>query len=121
MEENAMVKVLVWDSENGTDAGFYAEFGGEELSSYVDNGIVYTLYKCNEHGFAAYRVHIFDETVPSKPKYKLYPYKGDSKDPQSYKEPYREDTIAKEFPRFLLDLKEFPVHKVGAEPLRAGR
>ena len=60
-----MVKVLVGkQGEQGRFVGFWAEFEGEEVSSYEEGGVAYTLYKATGYDYEAYRVYISDETDP---------------------------------------------------------
>ena len=56
-----MVKVLVWNSRTDKEGGFWAEFEGEQVSSYEEGEKVYTLYKCTAYDFEAYRVHVYDQ------------------------------------------------------------
>ena len=98
-----MIRVLVGKRNGPAFPGFWAEFEGEEISSYEDKrsgkSIVYTLYKCTAYNFDAYRVHVADETNPENPVYDLLP---NSTDPHiqdvgpDYSEPWRkEDVVAK--------------------------
>jgi hypothetical protein len=68
-----VVKVLVGNKAGQTYQGFWAEFDGEEVSSYEDTrgekNIVYKLYRCTAYNWEAYRVHIADESNPDAPVY----------------------------------------------------
>lgn len=103
-----MVRVLVGQGGGAAGfEGFYAEFKGEEVSSYKnetqDKNVVYTLYKCTEYNFDAYRVHIADESNHQKPVYELLPYSQRSR----YSEAYDVRDLAKEFPLFLKDIEGY--------------
>ena len=103
-----MVRVLVGQGGGAAGfEGFYAEFKGEEVSSYKDGtqdkNVVYTLYKCTEYDFDAYRVHIADESNHQKPVYELLPYSQGS----SYAEAYDAEDLVKEFPLFLKDIEDY--------------
>ena len=110
-----MVKVLVWNSKPDKLRGFWAEFEGEEINSYQDDGIVYTLYKCTYYDFEAYRVHVKDETNPKAPKYELLPQGKNRQKPGDYARPYHLEDLAEKHPRFLKDLVDFPTHTIDAE------
>ena len=114
-----MVKVLVWNSKTDKASGFWAEFEGEEVSSYEGGDVVYTLYRCTAYkGPERYRVHISNEAEPSTPVYKLRPYEEPrySGQPPNYEEPWFEENVAKEYPRFLKDLSYFETHPIDAKP-----
>jgi hypothetical protein len=109
-----MAKVLVGQKKGDKFPGFWAEFEGEEISSYedprIDRNIRYTLYKCTAYNYEAYRVHVADESNPTNPVYELHPV---SEDPHiqgvapNYSEPYDKDQIAAKFPLFLKDMDYF--------------
>ncbi len=114
-----MVKVLVGKKKGDRFPGFWAEFEGEEVSSYEDTRgekkIVYTLYKCTAYNYDAYRVHIADEGNPVNPVYELHP---SSEDPhiqgvgRDYSEPYDKEQIAAKYPLFLKDIDYFQERRV---------
>lgn len=99
----------------GNFSGYWAEFEGDEVSSYEAEGIVYTLYRCTAYNFEAYRVHISDEADPQAPVYELRPYDKDSRIQSArhdYTEPYAAEQIAANYPLFLKDmdyLRTFPI------------
>ncbi len=109
-----MVKVLVWDSGK-KEPGFWAEFEGEEISSYEAEGKVYTLYRCTAYDFEAYRVHVRDESKARRPKYELYPYDADPRSSGNYARPFDREELVDEYPRFLKDVVDFPTHSIDAE------
>jgi hypothetical protein len=118
-----MVKVLVGQRSGGKFAGFYAEFEGEEVSSYKDEraekNIVYTLYGCTAYQFEAYRVHIADESNPDAPVYELLPFEGDLRrggGRPDYSEPWTVEDIAEHFPLFLKDMDYFESRTVDPRP-----
>ena len=102
-----MVKVLVGQKRGDRFPGFWAEFEGEEVSSYKDTRgekhIVYTLYRCTTYQREAYRVLIADEGNPANPVYKLLPV---AEDPHvqgagpDYTEPWDKDQVATRYPCF---------------------
>jgi hypothetical protein len=114
-----VVKVLVGKKKGDKFPGFWAEFEGEEVSSYEDTrgdkSIVYTLYKCTAYNYDAYRVHVADESNPINPVYVLHPY---SEDPHiqgvapDYSEPYDKEQIAANYPLFLKDIDYFRERRV---------
>ena len=105
-----MVKVLVGERIDFDFVAFWAEFEGEEVSSYKDtrgNNIVYTLYRCSAFNFEAYRVHIVDESDPDNPEYKLQPSTGDLRPGSGrlqFSEAWTPGDIADEYPLFLKDM-----------------
>ncbi len=108
MKGARVVRVLVGQGGGaGGFKGFWAEFEGEEISTYKDEArdknVVYTLYKCPAYNFDAYRVHIADESNHQKPVYELLPYSQGS----SYAEAYVAEDLAKEFPLFLKDIEDY--------------
>lgn len=116
-----MVKVLVGKRpELGEQlSGFWAEFAGEAISSYEDKGILYTLYRCSAYDFAAYRVHIADETDHKNPTYDLLPHPQDQRDPSpdiSYVKPYHDYDVAFEYPLFLKHIDYLPRYNVDPGP-----
>ncbi len=100
-----MVKVLVGkQGEQGRFVGFWAEFEGEEVSSYEEGGVAYTLYKATGYDYEAYRVYISDETDPQSPVYELLPVPEDPDIPggrPDYTEPYRREDVVNEYPLFI--------------------
>ena len=119
-----MVKVLVGQKKGHKFPGFWAEFEGEEVSSYKDTRggrhIVYTLYRCTAYRREAYRVHIADEGNPANPVYKLLPVSEDSRTPDShpdYTEPWDEDQVAARYPLFLKDMDYFEERRVDPSAL----
>jgi hypothetical protein len=117
-----VVKVLVGKRpEIGEElAGFWAEFEGEEISSYAGKGTIYTLYRCTAYDFEAYRVHIVNEADPDNPVYELHPYREDAeRDPSPenpYVKPYRDYEIASEHPFFLKDIDYLPIYNIDPGP-----
>ena len=119
-----MVKVLVGHKKGERFPGFWAEFEGEEVSSYKDTRggrhIVYTLYRCTAYQREAYRVHIADEGNPANPVYKLLPVAGDLHTRGTgpdYSEPWDSDQIAARYPLFLKDMDYFEERRVDLSPL----
>src|SRR5215216_3228403 len=112
-EGSTMVKVLVGKRPDIDEelAGFWAEFEGEEISSYAGKGTIYTLYRCTAYDFEAYRVHIVNEAEPDNPVYELHPYREDS-----YVKPYRDYEIASEYPFFLKDIEYLPIYNIDPGP-----
>ena len=111
-----MVKVLVAKRSQGTFGGFWAEFEGEELDSYENDGVVFTLYKCTAYSADRYRVHVVDERKHTTPVYELYP---DYRDPQgggfgpmASEEPYDKVRLAETYPIFLKTLDYFETFEV---------
>ncbi len=119
-----MVKVLVGKKKGSRFPGFWAEFEGEEVSSYEDTRgdkkIVYTLYKCPVYNrFDAYRVHILDESNPDNPVYELLPYDPDTTEEgleRDYLEPWRTEHIVAKYPMFLKDMDYFQERRVDERP-----
>ena len=106
-----MVKVLVGERIDFDFVAFWAEFEGEEVSSYNDtrgdNNIVHTLYRCTAYNFEAYRVHSADESDPDNPQYRLQPSTGDLRPGSGrlqFSEPWTPGDIADEHPLFLKDM-----------------
>ncbi len=102
--------------------GFWAEFEGEEVSSYEDTRggktIVYTLYRCTAYDYEAYRVHIEDESNPANPVYELLPYDSGSVAHGigwDYSEPWEKAQIAAKYPMFLKDIGYFAERLVDRE------
>ena len=96
-----MVRLIVGTSEVDGFVGYWAEFAGEEISSYTDGkGVVYTLYRCTDYTQMgdAYRVHISDETDPEAPTYQLLPYDDQT---SSYTRPYDNRQVAAKYPLFI--------------------
>jgi len=115
-ERSDVVKVLVWNSRTDKEDGFWAEFEGEEVSSYEEGEKVYTLYKCTAYDFEAYRVHVYDATHPGKPRYELHPYHHtDPHKSGNYATPYSRAGLAATYPRFLKDVVNFPTHNIDAD------
>ncbi len=122
-----MVKVLVGQRGEEGFSGFWAEFKGEEISSYIDTrddkNIVYTLYRCTAYEFEAYRVHVAEEYDPESPVYELLPYsevrniQGIGPD---YSEPYDKRELAYRFPLFLKTMDYFRTRPIDPQR-RAGR
>jgi len=113
-----VVKVLIGKKEGGRFPGVWAEFEGEEVSSYEDargeKKIVYTLYRCTAYNYEAYRVHVADESNPANPVYELLPDKNPL-NPQAgrgHSEPWYKEEIAARYPLFLKDMGYFPVRSV---------
>lgn len=109
-----MVEVLVGKKEGDRFPGFWAEFEGEEISSYEDTrgdkSIVYTLYKCTAYNWECYRVHVVDESNPENPVYELLPYTEDARIQgigPNYTEPFAKEQIASKYPMFLKDMNYF--------------
>jgi hypothetical protein len=100
-----VVKVLVGQHrEHGRFSGFWAEFEGEEVSSYEKDDVVYTLYKATGYDYEAYRVYISDETDPKSPVYELRPFSEDrfmQGAGPDYTEPYRREDVVAEYPLFI--------------------
>jgi hypothetical protein len=117
-----VVKVLVGQKRGDRFPGFWAEFEGEEVSSYGDTRgerhIVYTLYRCTAYQREAYRVHIADEGNPANPVYKLLPVSGSLHAGPDYTEPWDRDQVAAKFPLFLKDMDYFDERRV--DPLPRG-
>lgn len=118
-----MVRVLVGERSGPTFPGFWAEFEGEEVSSYADTRadkkIVYTLYRCTAYNFEAYRVHIADESDPKTPVYELLPVDRDSRSGRGrpdFSEVWTKEDIAAEYPLFLKDMDYFETRKVDGPP-----
>jgi len=66
------IELLIGNCESGAFAGFKARFSGEKVASYqVEEGLVYTLYKCGWGDYDGYRVHKADESSPFAPSYEL--------------------------------------------------
>jgi hypothetical protein len=103
-----MVQVVVGERAQGTFTGFLAEFEGEEIASYVHEGVVYTLYRVTSVNFEGYRVHIADETNHKDPKYELLPYDvGQAERRRRYDALFRKADIAQNYPLFLKDMSYF--------------
>jgi len=123
-----VVKVLVGQKKGDRFPGFWAEFEGEEVSSYKDTRgekhIVYTLFRCTAYQREAYRVHIADEGNPANPVYKLLPVSegphGQGADPD-YTEPWDRDQIAAKYPLFLKDMDYFYERRVDPSRLDDNR
>ncbi len=122
-EENKVVKVLVGQKRGGSFPGFWAEFEGDEVSSYEDprsgKNAVYTLYRCTAYtNEERYRVHIADESNPANPVYELRPDENpyDSAPEKAYHEPYYKEAIEEKYPLFLKDLDLFETRSVDAKP-----
>jgi hypothetical protein len=118
-ERRAVAKVLVGERVDGEFRGFWAEFEGEEVSSYKDtrgdNNIVYTLYSAHPHRFEAYRVHIADESDPKEPVYKLRPFSGELRPGSgrlNFAEAWTASDIVEEYPLFLKDMDYFETRHV---------
>jgi hypothetical protein len=118
-----VVKVLVGQKKGDRFPGFWAEFEGEEVSSYKDTRgerhIVYTLYRCTAYQREAYRVHIADESNPANPVYKLLPVSGDLHirgADLDYAEPWDRDQVAAKYPLFLKDMDYFDERRVDQSP-----
>lgn len=106
-----MVKVLVGERVNQGFSGTWAEFEGEEVSSYENEDVIYTLYKCTAYNYDAYRVHVMDEREIRSPVYKLHPISENARFPgdwRDYAEPYDDRSLANDFPIFLKDIDYFP-------------
>jgi hypothetical protein len=109
-----VIRVLVGKKKDGKFRGFWAEFEGEEVSSYEDtrrdSKVVSTLYKCTAYNFDAYRVHVGDESNPEDPVYELLPY-SEYPDIQgvgrNYSETYTKDQLATAFPLFLKEIDDY--------------
>ena len=118
-----MVRVLVGHKKGDRFPGFWAEFEGEEVSSYTDSRadrhIVYSLYRCLAYDREAYRVHIADEGNPANPVYELLPVSGgphhQDADPD-YTQPWDKDQIAARYPLFLKDMDYFGERRVDPSP-----
>jgi hypothetical protein len=109
-----MVKVLVGKRQGPSFPGFWAEFEGEEVSSYEDTrggkSIVYTLYRCTAYNYDAYRVHVADESNPANPVYDLLPSPegpGGSGPERVFPPPWQKDQVVAEHPMFVKDLKGY--------------
>jgi hypothetical protein len=110
-----MIRVLVGQRVGDAFPGFWAEFEGEEVSSYKDTrgdkSIVYTLYRCTAYHFEAYRVHIANESNPNDPVYELLPvHQGDwrpGRGRHNYREVWEKENIADKYPLFLKDMDYF--------------
>jgi hypothetical protein len=114
-----MVRVLVGQRVDGAFRGFWAEFEGEEVSSYKDtrgdNYIVFTLYRATAFNFEAYRVHIADESDPNEPVYKLRPFSGDLRPGSGrlqFSEAWMPREIAENYPLFLKDMDNLETRNV---------
>jgi hypothetical protein len=111
-----MVKVLVGKKKGDKFPGYWAEFEGEEASSYEDTRgekkIVYTLYRCTAYTDEAYRVHVADESNPKNPVYALHPLSERS----GYDEAFEKEDIAANFPLFLKDMDYFRTQPVDPKP-----
>jgi hypothetical protein len=121
-ERSTVVKVLVGKKKGDRCPGFWAEFEGEEISSYEDTRgekqIVYRLYKCPAGRHHGYRAHIADESNPASPVYELLPYEEDTIGeglPLDYSETWRTRDIVAKFPMFLKDMDYFQKRRVGRE------
>ena len=99
-----MVKVLVGESRADRFTYSWFEFEGEEVSSFEDKGILYTLFKHTDPAYTAeaYRVHISDERKLKAPAYRLEPGPGD-------RSPYSRRDIADKHPRFVKDMRPVQV------------
>jgi hypothetical protein len=118
-----MVRVLVGQRRGSDFPGFWAEFEGEEVSSYEDTrgdkNIVFTLYRCTAYSYEAYRVHIADESNHDAPVYELLPYVGDPRPGggrPDYSEVWEKENIAEKYPLFLKDLDYFNPRNVDPQP-----
>jgi len=115
-----MVKVLVGQYvEPDGFTGFWAEFEGEEISSYEDKGVIHTLYKSTAYRWEAYRVHIDNKTNPQAPVYQLLPYGEDQRvlpTPTSYSTPYTKEQIANKYPLFVEHLDYLETRNIDAGP-----
>jgi hypothetical protein len=118
-----VVKVLVGKKKGNRFPGFWAEFEGEEVSSYEDTRgekhIVYTLYRCPAQRYEAYRVHIADESNPDNPVYELLPYDQNTMENGlgwDYLELWRKEQIVAKYPMFLKDMDYFPERRVDERP-----
>lgn len=114
-----MVKVLVGKRMEDKFSGFWAEFEGEQISSYEDTrgekNVVYTLYKCTAYNWEAYRVHISDESSPDSPVYELRPFSEDQNIRglgPDYTEPYAREQLAFEFPLFLKNMEHLRTYYI---------
>ncbi len=100
-----MVKVLVGNrGEHGRFSGFWAEFDGEEVSSYEKDDVIYTLYKATAYDYEAYRVYISNENNPESPVYELHPFSEDrfmQGSGPDYAEPYRREDVVDKYPLFI--------------------
>jgi hypothetical protein len=114
-----MVKVLVGKRDADRFVGYFAEFEGEESSTYEYKSVVHTLYRCTEYGEPGrYRVHISNETIPSAPVYELHPHQpprvaGGWPD---YKEPFYVEDIAERYPLFLKDIDYLQAFHIDPSP-----
>ena len=114
-----MVKVLVGKRNGDRFPGFWAEFEGEEVSSYEDTRgekkIVYTLYRCPTDNFEAYRVHVADESNPANPVYELHLNDPDP-DVQGvgadYSVLWQKEQVVAKYPLFVKDLDYLRVRQV---------
>jgi hypothetical protein len=118
-----MVKVLVGKRRGPSFPGFWAEFEGEEVSSYEDTrggkSIVYTLYKCTAYNHDAYRVHVADESNPANPVYDLLPNVSDPSIQgvgPDFSEPWQKEQVVAEHPMFVKDLDYLRVRQVDPPP-----
>jgi hypothetical protein len=116
-KENKVVRVLVGKKKGQEFPGFWAEFEGEEVSSYTDargeKQIVYTLYRCTAYSDEVYRAHITDESNPANPVYELLPHDDER---SGYDEPWEKEDIAAKYPLFLKDMDYFDTRRVDPEP-----
>jgi hypothetical protein len=118
-----MVKVLVGERSGPSFPGFWAEFEGEEVSSYEDTrgdkNIVYTLYRCTAYNYEAYRVHIADESDPKTPVYELLPVERDTRSGggrPDYSGVWMKENIAENYPLFLKDMNYFTTRNIDGPP-----
>jgi hypothetical protein len=115
-----MVKVLVGEHVGDRFVGFWAEFEGEEVSSYEDGDVAHTLYKCTAYGGGRerYRVHIANETTPSAPVFELHPHQPPRHEgrPPDYKEPFYVEDVAEKYPLFLKDIDYFEAVQIDPLP-----
>ncbi len=99
-----MIKVWVGKRSGGSFSGYWAEFEGEEIHSYENDDVVYTLYKATAYTDDAYRVHVQDERKNQAPVYELHPISRGSSmrgGGQPYSEPYYKEALAEDYPIFL--------------------
>lgn len=97
------VEVLIGNTHEGAFNGFKARFRGELVVSYeVEDGLIYTLYKCGWGDYEGYRVYKVDEANPFNCAYELTPYEPE--DPLSrgteYYTLYEARDIVSYFPMF---------------------
>lgn len=111
--EDTTVRVLVRDRGQtlARYEWFWAQFEGEEVSSYRDERgdrkVTYTLYKCTVYGYDAYRVHVADTSDPQDPTYALLPREAGRPITGSngaFHEPYNMEDVANEYPLFAKDV-----------------